>query len=1307
MAQLKSTNVIGNLAVTGNINGGKILENGIGVSTLPNTIKALSISGRTITYTRGDGTTGTLTTQDTIYTLPTATSSTLGGVKIVDEDLYGKTGGNGYAAGVDHSHSNYAVVEHSSLNGTYGLGTTSLYGHVKLQTGDMNGTTNTNGIAAGLGHTHSNYLTSHQSLAGYATQSWVNTTLSTFEGSVFDPAIDDLNYKFNSYLPKSGGTLTSLLTLTHDKAQLQFRGGHASYDGVISYQTSGNEAMVFSTKNVVTSFMFVNGEDTITNVSSARWRNLTPGLQIKNNKVSIGKLIADGVTPTYNLDVGGTANATTIYENGTALSSKYLQSIPTATTSTLGGVKISNGDVYSVYHTDGLVAGMDHYHSNYLTSHQSLAGYATQTWVNTQISNLVNSAPEALDTLGELATALENHKDAYGALLTTVGNKLDKSGGTITGVSAIDTTSNTSMSTPALNILHTGPATSDDYADLMVLSGFKNGPYGFRFKTHGSGTAIIQSQRINNDGEVFPLSLNPNGGNVLMNGKLIATQEWVGNKGYLTSVPTATSSTLGGVKIVDADLYGKTGGNGYAAGVDHSHSNYAVVEHSSLNGTYGLGTTSLYGHVKLQAGDMNGTTNTNGIAAGLGHTHSNYLPKSGGSLDTSADVIWTKYSRKMIINGNNITFDPTADTGTYAGSLLDVKHTKGTTTAVGVYGNYSGGLTHIFMGGSYSDPAMKMDPSGNFTFKNTITGTITNANQLGGVAASSYATTSSLSNYLPKVGGELSGTLTLPVNKPQIQFRSGHASYDGVISYGTDGNEAMVFSTKNAVTSFMFVNGEDTVTNVSGGRWMALTPGLQIKNNCVSISKLIPNGTTPTYNLDVGGTANATTIYENGTALSDKYQAKGTYITPTTGSEYYSKYIQTRLQNKTSWYGAQYPIYAWWETNSICKWVVDNYETKVDRAVKDADGNNIASTYLPKTTYEYNKEIAFGSTGKLYIGAFPMYDSNITIEISATTSTTYNATLVIATQNINTTGGGSLTATVYGDATNTIAPNIYIGYASGSNQIHVYFSPQSWSKNLIHIQAVALAGAPSNVCTSVDSIPSTANRQPTNALTANFQAKGTIDVTDTTPTSATKYYPIYTSGTGVNQTARANGEFYYYDSGTWSSVNIGTYNKKGILTLHNSSSSSTDRYVDISPTALSANRTLTIPDKSGTIALTNDFKTINGTSLLGNGNINLINGNSALYWSGRTKLSSLANTLINASSEGALVLVRVDNSWDKYGWIIGRYDDGNYDEGRFFQGFISDIYGSIEQVSFVLYYNTVQKNSHTSLDATEIYVIGG
>lgn len=53
-------------------------------------------------------------------------------------------------------------------------------------------------------------------------------------------------------------------------------------------------------------------------------------------------------------------------------------------------------------------------------------GYATETYVDNKVADLVNSAPEALDTLGELATALENHKDAYDALLETVGGKATK-----------------------------------------------------------------------------------------------------------------------------------------------------------------------------------------------------------------------------------------------------------------------------------------------------------------------------------------------------------------------------------------------------------------------------------------------------------------------------------------------------------------------------------------------------------------------------------------------------------------------------------------------------------------------------------------------------------------------------------------------------------------------------------------------------------------------------------------------------------------------------------------------------------------
>ncbi|MBQ9330744.1 MAG: hypothetical protein IJ221_07190 [Oscillibacter sp.] len=185
---------------------------------------------------------------------------------------------------------------------------------------------------------------------------------------------------------------------------------------------------------------------------------------------------------------------------------------------------------------------------------------------------------------------------------------------------------------------------------------------------------------------------------------------------------------------------------------------------------------------------------------------------------------------------------------------------------------------------------------------------------------------------------------------------------------------------------------------------------------------------------------------------------------------------------------------------------------------KIVDG--IATTYLPKTTYEFNKEIAFGSSGKLCIGKFPCYDSNVTIEINATTNTTYHATAVLATQNINESHGGTITWNVYGDASNTIAPNLYLYYPSDSRYIEIYFSPSTYSKNLVHIQCQALRAAPTNVCESITAIPSTATTKPVNALggyvkglsasgkvityTKGDGTTGTISTQDTTYNAATQ-----------------------------------------------------------------------------------------------------------------------------------------------------------------------------------------------------------
>ena len=69
----------------------------------------------------------------------------------------------------------------------------------------------------------------------------------------------------------------------------------------------------------------------------------------------------------------------------------------------------------------------------YLTS-SSLTSYATQSYVTSAIASLVDSAPGALDTLRELATALGNDASFSTTVTNSIAAKLPLAGGTLTGL---------------------------------------------------------------------------------------------------------------------------------------------------------------------------------------------------------------------------------------------------------------------------------------------------------------------------------------------------------------------------------------------------------------------------------------------------------------------------------------------------------------------------------------------------------------------------------------------------------------------------------------------------------------------------------------------------------------------------------------------------------------------------------------------------------------------------------------------------------------------------------------------------------
>lgn len=101
---------------------------------------------------------------------------------------------------------------------------------------------------------------------------------------------------------------TNTININPNTVAIDFRYNDDRLHSTISYQTSGNEALVFANKYACASFLFITNEDSVTNHGSDRWNSLTSaGLQIKENCVQIGGLWGNNVHPDYKLKVNGTS----------------------------------------------------------------------------------------------------------------------------------------------------------------------------------------------------------------------------------------------------------------------------------------------------------------------------------------------------------------------------------------------------------------------------------------------------------------------------------------------------------------------------------------------------------------------------------------------------------------------------------------------------------------------------------------------------------------------------------------------------------------------------------------------------------------------------------------------------------------------------------------------------------------------------------------------------------------------------------------------------------------------------------------
>ena len=349
--------------------------------------------------------------------------------------------------------------------------------------------------------------------------------------------------------------------------------------------------------------------------------------------------------------------------------------------------------------------------------------------------------------------------------------------------------------------------------------------------------------------------------------------------GTISVTPSGGSATDVAVKGLGSAAY--TNSSAYATS-GHTH-NYAGS--SSVGGA-----ATSANKLNTNAGSANTPVYfSNGIPVAIDYTISKSVPSNAEFTDTKVtqsavkDSDYTNYRPLIFGSSNSGTkgFTPTTVTDVvYACTGLYVKPASGLIHATTFEGALSGNastattatnstklhtvtsstnadhfLTFVDSNNSsatsetvYTDGSLKYNPN-----TNTLTATTFNGNATSATNDSNGNRITS--TYLPLSGGTMTGTIVTRSNTgPALNLRN-ESSYMSTINYDTSGNEALAINLKNTVTSFMVNHGVDGSQWTANGKWTGVTPTLQAKNKCVYINELIPNGTSPSYNLKVNGTS--------------------------------------------------------------------------------------------------------------------------------------------------------------------------------------------------------------------------------------------------------------------------------------------------------------------------------------------------------------------------------------------------------------------------------------------------------------------
>ena len=158
----------------------------------------------------------------------------------------------------------------------------------------------------------------------------------------------------------------------------------------------------------------------------------------------------------------------------------------------------------------------------------------------------------------------------------------------------------------------------------------------------------------------------------------------------------------------------------------------------------------------------------------LGNGNTSLLQLPSVELSNASTLKLALYgTRFLTINGNNLTFDVSADTGGWAISMADIIAGNGTakaaTTMLGAYGGPSG-LNWIYMGGAYDNPWFK------------LAGGVAYFSSTPYVGSTKVSLEGHSHSYLPLAGGTMTGPIVFS-NASASNSKNNYLSAGG--GYGT------------------------------------------------------------------------------------------------------------------------------------------------------------------------------------------------------------------------------------------------------------------------------------------------------------------------------------------------------------------------------------------------------------------------------------------------------------------------------------------------------------------------------------------